>query len=78
MSIKRTLEVCDMNEKEKQKFTEMSGKMMLWMCEKRSIRYMSDKLNLHPDQIEHNIDEMLYTLYKQVGIKRFIKTLFIK
>lgn len=67
-----------MNEEEKCKFSEMEGKLLLWICEGRSIAYMSAKLNLHPQQIEHNIDETLYVLRRQVGVRRFIKTLFTK
>ena len=51
---------------------------MLWILEGRSIKYMSDKLNLQPWQVEHNIDEMMYDLRKQVGKWRFFKMLFIK
>lgn len=63
---------------EKRKVADMSGKLMLWMLEGRSIGYMSDNLKLAPWQIEATINEMLYVLRKQVGIKRFIKTLFYK
>ena len=61
---------------QKKKVSEMDGKIILWILEGRSVGYMSDKLNLPPWQIQATIDEMLYILKKQVGIKRFIKTLF--
>lgn len=67
-----------LNEEEKRKVSEMSGKIMLYMLEGRDIGYMSKHLNLPPWQIEHNIDEMLFTLRQQVGKKRFFKTLFQK
>ena len=67
-----------LTEEEKRKVSEMCGDIMLWMLEGRSIGYMSEKLNLPPWQVEANIDEMLYTLRKQVGKRRFLKTLFIK
>ena len=67
-----------LTEKEKHKVSEMSGTIMLWILEGRSIKYMSDKLNLQPWQVEHNIDEMMYDLRKQVGKWRFFKMLFIK
>ena len=70
--------VYKMTEKEKQKLSEMDGNIMLWCAEGRSIGYMSEKLNLPPWQVDHNIDEMLYVLRRQVGLKRFLKTLFIK
>ena len=76
--IKRMLQVCDMNEEQKKKLSKMNGDILIWICEGQSTGYMSEKLNLYPHQIEHNIDEMLYVLRKRVGFRRFIKTLFIK
>lgn len=67
-----------LTEEEKRKVSEMSGNIILWILEGRSIGYMSEKLNLQPWQIDANIDEMLYTLRKRVGKRRFFKTLFIK
>lgn len=67
-----------LTEEEKHKVSDMCGDIMLWMLEGRSIGYMSEKLNLPPWQVEANIDEMLYTLRKQVGKRRFLKILFIK
>ena len=65
-----------LTDEQKKKVSEMDGKIILWILEGRSVGYMSDKLNLPPWQIQANIDEMLYILKKQVGIKRFIKALF--
>ena len=65
-----------LTDEQKQKVSEMDGKIILWILEGRSVGYISDKLNLPPWQIQANIDEMLYILKKQVGIKRFIKALF--
>lgn len=67
-----------LTEEEKHKVSDMCGDIMLWTLEGRSIGYMSEKLNLPPWQVEANIDEMLYTLRKQVGKRRFLKILFIK
>ena len=72
---KRTFALTD---EEKFMVSEMVGKIMLWMMEGRSIGYMSEKLNLHPQQIDRNIDETLYVLRRQVGTWRYIKMLFIK
>lgn len=72
---KRTL---GLTEEEKHKVSEMTGNIMLWILEGRSIGYMSEKLNLQPWQVNCNIDEMLYTLRKKVGRRRFFKILFIK
>lgn len=68
----------EMTEDERKKLAEMTGKIMLWIEEGRSIGYMSEKLNLHPQQVECNINEMLYVLRKQVGRKRFLKIFFMK
>ena len=72
---KRTFEL---TEEEKHKVSEITGNIMLWILEGRSIGYMSEKLNLPPWQVNYNIDETLYTLRKQVGRRRFFKILFIK
>ena len=72
---KRTFEL---NDEEKRKVSEMTGKMMLWMLEGRSIGYMSKNLNLHPRQVEENFEETLFVLLKQVGWKRYLKVLFHK
>ena len=67
-----------LTEEEKRKVSEMTGNIMLWILEGRSIGYMSEQLHLPPQLIEQNIDETLYTLRKQVGKWRFFKTLFWK
>lgn len=63
---------------DKRKVSEMNSKILLWIMEGRTIAYMSEELNLHPYQVEHNIDEMLYVLRQQVGKRRYLKTLFMK
>lgn len=68
----------EMTEDERKKLAEMTGKIMLWIEEGRSIGYMSEKLNINPQQVECNINEMLYVLRKQVGRKRFLKIFFMK
>lgn len=72
---KRTFLLTD---EEKRKVSEMTGNIMLWILEGQSIGYMSEKLKLHPQQVEYNIDETLYTLRKRVGRWRYIKMLFVK
>lgn len=64
-----------LTDEEKRQVSEMTGKIMLWILEGRSIGYMSKKLNLSPQQIEQNIDAMLYTLRRKVGAKRFLRIL---
>ena len=67
-----------LNNEEKKQVSEMSGKIIMWILEGRSIRYMSEMLHLSPNEIECNIDEMMFILMKQVGKRRFFKTLFVK
>ena len=64
-----------LTDEEKHKVSEMSGKIMLWILEGRDIGYMSRNLRIPPWQVKRNIDEMLYTLRKEVGIKHYLKLL---
>lgn len=70
--------ISKLTDEDKKKVSDMTGKIIIWCLEGRSIGYMSEKLGLHPWQIEHNIDETLYTLRGQVGIRRFLRILFWK
>lgn len=71
-------QVCNMTDEEKQKLVDACGSIILWTEEARSIGYMCDNLNLLPWQIEANINEMLYVLRKRIGIRRYLKILFMK
>lgn len=72
------VKTCQMTKEDRRKVSEMTGKIMLWMLEKRSVGYMADKLKIDPWYVEKNIDETLYTLRNQVGRWRYFKMLFIK
>lgn len=63
---------------QKRKVSEMSGKIMLWILEGKSTLYMARQLNLSIWEVEQNIDETLYIYMKQVGKRRFLRTLFRK
>lgn len=67
-----------LNSEEKKQVSEMSGKIILWILEGRSLGYMSEMLNLSPSEVESNINETLFTLMKHVGKKRFFKILFLR
>lgn len=67
-----------LNHEEKKQISEMSGKIILWILEGRDIGYMSEKLHLSPQQMESNINEMLFTLKEHVGKRRFFKILLAK
>lgn len=65
-----------LTDEEKKQVSEMDGKIMLWILEGRSLVYMAEKLHLQPWQVVQNVDEMLYTLKRQIGWKRYLKILF--
>lgn len=67
-----------LNNEEKKQVSEMSGKIILWILEGRSVGYMSEMLHLSPKQIESNIDEVLFVIKKYVGKRRFFKILLTK
>ena len=67
-----------LNNEEKKQVSEMSGKIILWILEGRSIGYMSAMLHLSPQEIESNINETLFVLKKHVGKRRFFKILLAK
>lgn len=71
-------QIIDGSEDLKEKFVKTNGSILLWILEKRSMDYMSENSGLSPYEIENNISMILYELLHQVGIKRFLKTLFIK
>lgn len=52
---KRNFELTD---EHKRKISEMSGKIMIWLIEGRSICYMAEQLNMEPWQVKRNIAEM--------------------
>lgn len=67
-----------LTEKQRMKVGEMSGKIMFWILEGRSTAYMTKELKLeYPWMVDDNIDEMLYELFKWVGIKRYLKIIFV-
>lgn len=72
------VKLATLTEEEKKQVSEQTSKIMLWVLEGRSVGYMSEQLHLPPWQIESNIETTLYVLRKQVGLKRFIRTLFFK
>ena len=72
------VKTCELTKEDKREISEMTGKIMLWMLEKRSVGYMADKLKIDPWHVEKNIDETLYTLRNQVGRWRYFKMLFVK
>ena len=68
----------ELTENDKSKISEMTGNIMLWILEGRSVGYMSKELKLSPYEVSHNIDETLYEFRKHVGGWRYFKILFWK
>lgn len=69
--------VNEMTEEEKKKFVNTIGITVLCLSEGKTSYRIAEELNLHPLAVEHNIDELIYTLRKTLGWKRFIKAMFI-
>lgn len=67
-----------LTDEEKKQVSEMSGKLVTWISEGRPTDYMAKQLHLNPLQVEQNINEMMYTLKKRVGFKRFLGILLWK
>ena len=67
-----------LNDEEKRKIADMSGKVLLGILNAEYIDDIANKLNLTPAQVEGNIDENLYVLCHHVGKWRYLKVLFRK
>ncbi len=63
---------------QREKVSCQNGKILLGLTERHSIKSIATDLKLSPDEVEYNIDEMLYELYQHVGLKRFLKTILRK
>lgn len=70
--------VFQMTAEEKKRHVEVVGTTVQMVEEGRGTWQIAEKLRLHPYQVEENIDEILYILRKRLGLKRFIKSIFIK
>lgn len=68
----------DFTDKEKQQISDMTGKIMLWILNGRSIAYMAEQLRLTEQELIYNIEENLYELRKLIGSKRYLKMLFVR
>lgn len=68
----------DLTDKEKQQISDMTGKIMLWILNGKSIAYMAEQLHLTEQELIYNIEENLYELRKLIGSKRYLKMLFVR
>ena len=67
-----------MTDKQRREAGDISGKIITWLLEGRSIKYMADSFGQTPGQVHHNMCEMLYELKRAVGIRTYLKILFHK
>lgn len=71
-------QIFEMTEEEKKKFVNTTGVIMLCVAERKCLYQIAEELKLEAWEVDHNINEMLYTLRKNLGWKRYIKALFTK
>ena len=70
--------VINMTEEEKKKFVNTTGIIMLCIEERKSLARMAEELKLEPWEVYHDISVMLTTLREYVGLRNWLKFLFIK
>lgn len=71
--------VVDLTDEERQKASEMTGKIQLWVLEGRDIGYMSKQLNMPPQLILENMCETIYEFLNNVGgLRCYLKWLLFK
>lgn len=70
-------DVNKMSEEDKKRFVNTIGITVLCLAEGKGDFQIADELKLPLHAVEHNIDELVYTLRKTLGWKRFLKALFI-
>lgn len=68
----------ELTQEDKQKVSEMTGKIMLMFLEGRSLSYISKQLKLTPKEVNNNVAEILYMFRNTVGRWNYIKMLFRK
>ena len=68
----------NLTDEQKKQVAEMTGKIVVWMIEGKSLTDMSLQLNLSPYEVMQNILETLYTIRKRIGWKNYFKVLFRK
>lgn len=69
---------CELTDEEIFVVSDMTGKMMRWVQEGKSIDYMAEKLNLEPHLVKNNIFEAIYDFKKVIGWKLYLKLWFHK
>ena len=53
----------------REKLSHQNGKILLGLMERRSVKSIAADIKLSPNEVEHNIDEMLYELYQHSANK---------
>ena len=72
------VKTCDLTDEDKRIISDNTGKIMLGILNNKTSVCIADQINIQPNELEWNIDEILYTFKKRVGIWRYLKILFIK
>ena len=67
-----------MTDEEKKKFVNTIGITVLCLSEGKASFQIAKELKLNTMAVDHNIDELIYTLRKTLGWRRFIKAMFIE
>lgn len=75
---KAMIQICDMNETEKEHFVKMSGIILLRLCEGYNIFQIAKEFNIKSSQVLENIYIMNYILRRTIGTKNYLKQLFIR
>lgn len=70
--------VFQMTPEEKQRQIEVIGTTVQMLEEYHSYHKIAERLNLEDWQVYDNIMEILYIIRKRIGIRYFIKSIFIK
>lgn len=70
--------VHQMTEEERKRAAKMIGETMLMLEEGRSIKYISEKLDLTQYQVLENIYYDLYVIRRYVGRWEYFKQIFVK
>lgn len=71
--------VVELTDAEKQKVSDMTGKIQLWVLEGRHWGFISDQLKLPPQAIKENMYETVYEFLDRAGgLRGYLKWLFHK
>lgn len=67
-----------LTDKDRQKISDMTGKIILWMLEERRLQYVSEQLEMSPEEVLNNVYEILRTIRNKIGWRNYLRVLFWK